>query len=86
MGIATVAQTVRVAQTGHEIDVLMTERTQLERNQKAMMLQIADAQSMLRIEKYAKDTNMVPNQNVPMQYMILKNDQGLLRVESMVTP
>jgi len=86
MGIATVAQTVRVAQTGHEIDVLMAERTQLERDQKAMMLQIADAQSMLRIEQYAKDTNMVPNQNVPMQYMILKNEQGLLRVESMVTP
>ncbi|MFM7679743.1 MAG: hypothetical protein ACKO83_12930, partial [Roseiflexaceae bacterium] len=73
-------------QTGHEIDMLMAERTQLERDQKAMMLQIADAQSMLRIEQYAKDTNMVPNQNVPMQYMILKNEQGLLRVESMVTP
>jgi len=86
MGIATVAQTVRVAQTGHEIDMLMAERTQLERDQKAMMLQIADAQSMLRIEQYAKDTNMVPNQNVPMQYMILKHEQGVLRVESMVTP
>jgi len=49
-------------------------------------LQIADAQSMLRIEQYAKDTNMVPNQNVPMQYMILKHEQGVLRVESMVTP
>ncbi len=86
MGIVTVAQTVRVAQTGHQIDVLLQERIQLEREQKAMMLQIADAQSMQRIEAYAKETNMIPNQDVPIQYMILKNDQGQMRVESMVTP
>lgn len=86
MGVATVAQTVRVAQTGHEIDVLLAERTQLERAQKAMMLQIADAQSMQRIEKYAKDTNMIPNQDVTIQYMVLKNDHGQLVVDRMVTP
>ena len=86
MGIVTVAQTVRVAQTGHQIDLLLQERTQLEREQKAMMLQIADAQSMQRVEAYAKETNMIPNQDVTIQYMILKNEQGQLRVESMVTP
>jgi cell division protein FtsL len=86
MGVATVAQTVRVAQTGHEIDVLLAKQTQLEREQKAMLLQIADAQSMQRIEKYAKDTNMIPNQEVTLQYMVLKNDRGQLVVESMVTP
>jgi len=86
MGIVTVAQTVRVAQTGHQIDMLLLERTQLERAQKTMMLQIADAQSMQRVEAYAKETNMIPNQDVTIQYMILKNDQGQMRVESMVTP
>lgn len=86
MGIVTVAQTVRVAQTGHQIDMLLQERTQLEREQKTMMLQIADAQSMQRVEAYAKETNMIPNQDVTIQYMILKNDQGQMRVESMVTP
>ena len=86
MGIVTVAQTVRVAQTGQQIDLRLQERIQLEREQKAMMLQIADAQSMQRIEAYAKETNMIPNQDVSIQYMILKNDQGQMRVESMVTP
>lgn len=86
MGVATVAQTVRVAQTGHQIDVLLAKQTQLEREQKAMMLQIADAQSMQRIEKYAKETNMIPNQEVTLQYMVLKDDRGQLVVESTVTP
>lgn len=86
MGVATVAQTVRVAQTGHQIDVLLAKQTRLEREQKAMMLQIADAQSMQRIEKYAKETNMIPNQEVTLQYMVLKDDRGQLVVESTVTP
>ena len=86
MGVATVAQTARVAQTGHQIDQLLAEQQQIERDNKAMMLQIADAQSMQRIEKYAKDTKMIPNQDVKLQYMVLKSDHGQLVVESTVTP
>lgn len=86
MGFATITQTTRVAQTGHEIDLLLRERTRLERQQKSLMLQIADAQSMQRIELYAKETKMIPNQDVNIQYMILKNHIGQLRVESVVIP
>mgnify|MGYP003350079409 FL=1 len=86
MGVATVAQTARVAQTGHQIDQLLAEQQQIERDNNAMKLQIADAQSMQRIEKYAKDTKMIPNQDVTLQYMVLKSDHGQLVVESTVTP
>ena len=43
MGIATIAQTVRVAQTGREIDTLIAEQTALERTHKALLLRMADA-------------------------------------------
>jgi hypothetical protein len=86
MGVALVAQTVRVAQTGHEIDVLQAAQTQLVREQKALLLRKADAQSMQRIEKYAIDTGMIPVQSVDMQYLVLKNDQGQLVVNNTVNP
>lgn len=76
MGIATVAQTVRVAQTGHEIDVLSTERTKLIRAHKALLLRMADAQAMDRIERYAEQTGMIPVQDTQVRYMVLGNDKG----------
>jgi len=86
MGVALVAQTVRVAQTGHEIDVLQAAQTQLIREHKALLLRKADAQSMQRIENYAIDTGMIPVQSVDMQYLVLKNDQGQLVVNNTVNP
>ena len=86
MGVALVAQTVRVAQTGHEIDVLQAEQTSLIRERKAMLLRKADAQSMQRIEKYAIDTGMIPVQSVDIEYLVLTNDRGQLVVNEMVTP
>lgn len=86
MGVALVAQTVRVAQTGHEIDILHAEQTQLTREYKALMLRKADAQSMQRIERYAIDTGMIPVQSVDMQYLVLTNDRGQLVVTETVTP
>ena len=86
MGVALVAQTVRVAQTGHEIDVLQEEQTSLMRERKALLLRKADAQSMQRIEKYAIDTGMIPVQSVDMQYLVLTNDRGQLVVTATVSP
>jgi len=86
MGVALVAQTVRVAQTGHEIDVLQEEQTSLMREHKALLLRKADAQSMQRIEKYAIDTGMIPVQSVDMQYLVLTNDRGQLVVNETVSP
>jgi hypothetical protein len=86
MGVALVAQTVRVAQTGHEIDVLQAEQTQMIREHKALLLRKADAQSMQRIEKYAIDTGMIPVQSVDMQYLVLTNDRGQLVVNETVNP
>jgi hypothetical protein len=86
MGVALVAQTVRVAQTGHEIDVLQAEQTSLIRERKAMLLRKADAQSMQRIEKYAIDTGMIPVQSVDIEYLVLTNDRGQLVVNETVTP
>ena len=86
MGVALVAQTVRVAQTGHEIDVLQAEQTRLIREHKALLLRKADAQSMQRVEKYAIDTGMIPVQSVDMQYLVLKNDHGQLVVNDTVNP
>jgi hypothetical protein len=86
MGVALVAQTVRVAQTGHEIDVLQEEQTSLMRERKALLLRKADAQSMQRIEKYAIDTGMIPVQSVDMQYLVLTNDRGQLVVNETVSP
>ncbi|RLT24023.1 MAG: hypothetical protein DWI30_02095 [Chloroflexi bacterium] len=86
MGVALVAQTVRVAQTGHEIDVLQEEQTSLMRERKALLLRKADAQSMQRIEKYAIDTGMIPVQSVDMQYLVLTNDRGQLVVNETVNP
>jgi hypothetical protein len=86
MGVALVAQTVRVAQTGHEIDVLQAAQTQLIREHKALLLRKADAQSMQRIENYAIDTGMIPVQSVDMQYLVLKNDYGQLVVNNTVNP
>jgi cell division protein FtsL len=80
MGVALVAQTVRVAQTGHEIDVLQTEQTRLKREHQALLLRKADAQAMQRIEKYAIDTGMIPVQSVDTQYLVLKKDHGQLVV------
>ena len=76
MGIATIAQTVRVAQTGHEIDVLITEQTNLIRAHKSLMLRMADAQSMQRIERYAEQTGMIPVQDTAVRFMILGLDKG----------
>ena len=76
MGIATIAQTVRVAQTGHEIDVLIAQQTQLIRTHKALMLRMADAQSMQRIERYAEQTGMIPVQDTSVRFMILGVEQG----------
>ena len=86
MGVALVAQTVRVAQTGHEIDVLQEEQTSLMRERKALLLRKADAQSMQRIEKYAIDTGMIPVQSVDMQFLVLTNDRGQLVVNETVNP
>jgi hypothetical protein len=86
MGVALVAQTVRVAQTGHEIDVLQEEQTSLMRERKALLLRKADAQSMQRIEKYAIDTGMIPVKSVDMQYLVLTNDRGQLVVNETVSP
>lgn len=86
MGVALVAQTVRVAQTGHEIDELQKEQTSLMREHKAMLLRKADAQSMQRIEKYAIETGMIPVQSVDIEYLVLTNDRGQLVVNETVTP
>lgn len=76
MGIATIAQTVRVAQTGHEIDTLIAEQIALERTHKALLLRMADAQSMERIERYAEQTDMIPVQETTVRFMILGVDKG----------
>ncbi|MFM2307913.1 MAG: hypothetical protein RLY87_33 [Chloroflexota bacterium] len=76
MGIATIAQTVRVAQTGHEIDELIAEQTKLIRAHKSLMLRTADAQSMERIERYAEQTGMIPVQDTTVRFMILGVDKG----------
>jgi hypothetical protein len=86
MGVALIAQTVRVAETGEEINKLQVEHTKLIREQKALLLRKADAQSMQRIEKYAEDTGMIPVQSVDMQYLVLQNDHGLLIVHETVNP
>ena len=76
MGIATIAQTVRVAQTGREIDMLIAEQTALERTHKALLLRMADAQSMQRIERYAEQTGMIPVQYTSVRFMILGVNKG----------
>ncbi len=76
MGIATIAQTVRVAQTGHEIDVLIAQQTALVREHKALLLRMADAQSIQRIERYADQTGMIPVQDTSVRFMILGLDKG----------
>ena len=86
MGVALIAQTVRVAETGEEINKLQVEHTKLIREQKALLLRKADAQSMQRIEKYAEDTGMIPVQSVDMQYLVLQNDHGQLIVHETVNP
>lgn len=84
LGIATVGQTVRVAQTGHEIDKLLEKQTKLEREYKSMLLEIADAQSIARIEKYASESGMIPVQDTDVYYMVLKNDQGRIVVSQLM--
>ncbi|MFM2032077.1 MAG: hypothetical protein RLZZ297_842 [Chloroflexota bacterium] len=76
MGIATVAQTVRVAEIGHEIDILNTEHLRLTRQRKALQLRMADAQSMERIERYAEQTGMIPVQDTQVRFMVLGVDDG----------
>jgi cell division protein FtsL len=84
LGIATIGQTVRVAQTGHEIDKLLREQTKLEREYRSMLLQIADAQSIMRIEKYAADSGMIPVQDTEVYYMVLRSEQGQIVVSQLV--
>lgn len=84
LGVATIGQTVRVAQTGHEIDKLLREQTKLDREYKSMLLQIADAQSIERIEKYATDSGMIPVQDTEVYYMVLRNEQGQIVVSQLV--
>ena len=84
LGVATIGQTVRVAQTGHEIDKLLREQTKLEREYKSMLLQIADGQSIERIQTYADESGMIPVQSTTVYYMVLKNDQGQIVVSQLV--
>lgn len=84
LGVATIGQTVRVAQTGHEIDKLLREQTKLEREYKSMILQIADAQSIERITKYADESGMIPVQDTEVYYMVLRNEQGQIVVSQLL--
>ncbi|NBU64936.1 MAG: hypothetical protein EBS29_10615 [Chloroflexia bacterium] len=84
MGIALIAQTVRVAETGAEIFQLQKMQTKLTREHKTLMARQAAAQSMKRIEQYAKDTKMIPVQKAKLQYLLLQNDDGQLVVQGMV--
>jgi cell division protein FtsL len=84
LGLATIGQTVRVAQTGHEIDKLLREQIKLEREYKSMLLQIADAQSITRIETYATESGMIPVQDTEVYYMVLRSEQGRIVVSQQV--